>query len=122
MRIRILWPAGQVTATLTATPTTEALLAELPISSSASTWGEEVHFGTPVSVPREDGARQVVEPGTVAFWTDGESLALPYGPTPISRAGECRPASPCNVLGALDGDAAVLRTVRPGDPIRVERA
>jgi hypothetical protein len=122
MRIRIVWPAGQATATLTATPTTEALWAALPISSSASTWDEEVYFGTPVSVPREDGARQVVEPGTVAFWTDGDSLALPYGRTPISRDGECRLADPCNILGALDGDAEVLRTVRPGDPIRVERA
>lgn len=122
MRIRILWPAGQATATLRATPTAEALWAELPIASSASTWGEEVYFGTPVSVPREDDAEQVVEPGTVAFWTDGDSLALPYGPTPISRGDECRLASPCNILGALDGDAQVLRTVRPGDPIRVERA
>ncbi|MEE1787001.1 cyclophilin-like fold protein [Streptomyces sp. SP17BM10] len=122
MRIRILWPAGQATATLRATPTAEALWAELPIGSSAGTWGEEVYFGTPVSVPREDDAEQVVEPGTVAFWTDGDSLALPYGPTPISRGGECRLASPCNILGALDGDAQVLRTVRPGDPIRVERA
>ncbi|MFF2044474.1 cyclophilin-like fold protein [Kitasatospora sp. NPDC058170] len=121
MRIRILWPAGQATATLDPTPTADALWAALPISSSASTWGEEVYFETPVSVPREDGAQQVVEPGTVAFWTDGDSLALPYGPTPVSRDGECRLASPCNVLGALDGDAGVLRTVRPGDPIRVER-
>lgn len=94
MRIRILWPAGQATATLAATPTAEALWAELPISSSASTWGEEVYFGTPVSVPRENDARQVVEPGTVAFWTDGDSLALPYGPTPIARDGECRLAGP----------------------------
>ncbi|GAA2816353.1 cyclophilin-like fold protein [Kitasatospora sp. CM 4170] len=122
MRIRILWPAGQATAALDPTPTSEALWDALPISSSASLWGEEVYFGTPVSVPREGGARQVVEPGTVAFWTDGDSLALPYGPTPISRGDECRLASPCNVLGALDGDAQVLRTVRAGDPIRVERA
>ncbi|MDH6703356.1 hypothetical protein P3T27_000037 [Kitasatospora sp. MAA19] len=122
MRIRILWPAGQTTATLAGTPTAEALWAELPISSSASTWGEEVYFGTPVSVPCEADARQVVEPGTVAFWTDGDSLALPYGPTPISRDGECRLAGPCNVLGALDGEARVLRTVRPGGPVRVERA
>ncbi|MFE2725449.1 cyclophilin-like fold protein [Kitasatospora sp. NPDC059327] len=122
MRIRILWPAGQVLATLESTPTAEALWGALPISSSASTWGEEVYFGTPLSVPTEDDARQVVEPGTVAFWTDGDSLALPYGPTPISRDGECRLASPCNILGALDGDPAVLRTVRPGDSIRVERA
>lgn len=80
-----------------------------------------MYFGTPVSVRREDAAQQVVEPGTVAFWTDGDSLALPYGPTPISHADERRLASPCNILGALDGDAQVLRTVRPGDSIRVER-
>ncbi|GAA0676315.1 cyclophilin-like fold protein [Kitasatospora atroaurantiaca] len=122
MRIRILWPAGQTTATLSATPTAEALWEVLPVSSSASTWGEEVYFETPVSVSREDGAQQVVEPGTVAFWTDGDSLALPFGPTPISRGDECRLASPCNILGALDGDPQVLRTVRSGDAIRVERA
>ncbi|MDH6124562.1 cyclophilin-like fold protein [Kitasatospora sp. GP82] len=122
MRIRMLWPAGQTTATLRPTPTSEALWEALPISSSASTWGKEVYFGTPVSVPRETDAQQVVEPGTVAFWTDGDSLALPYGPTPISREDECRLASPCNLLGSLDGDPQVLRTVRSGDPIRVERA
>ncbi|MER5862120.1 cyclophilin-like fold protein [Kitasatospora sp. NPDC002040] len=122
MRIRILWPAGQATATLRPTPTSEALRAVLPIASTARTWGEEVYFDTPVSVAREDDAQQVVEPGTVAFWTDGDSLALPYGPTPVSRGDECRLASPCNLLGVLDGDPGVLRTVRDGDPIRVESA
>jgi hypothetical protein len=121
-RIRILWPAGQVTATLDDTPSTAALWAALPIESTAATWGQEVYFGTPVSLEREPGALQVVDPGTVAFWTDGDSLALPFGPTPISRGGECRLASPCNVLGALDGDPSVLGTVRDGDPVRVERA
>ncbi|MFJ4218845.1 cyclophilin-like family protein, partial [Streptomyces hydrogenans] len=94
----------------------------LPIVSTARTWGEEVYFDTPVSVPREAGARQVVDPGTVAFWTDGDALALPYGPTPISRGEECRLASPCNVLGSLDADPRILATVRDGDPIRVELA
>ena len=122
MRIRILWPAGQATATLRATPTADELWQALPIESSASTWGDEVYFETPVSVQREDDAQQVVAPGTVAFWTDGDSLALPFGPTPISRGDECRLASPCNILGMLDGDAQVLRTVRGGDPVRVERA
>lgn len=120
MQIRISWPAGLLTATLDDTPTSKALAAALPISASANTWGEEVYFDTGVSVALEDDARQVVEPGTVAFWTEGDALALPYGPTPISRGGESRLASPCNVLGSFDGDPRLLATVRDGDPIRVE--
>ncbi|MBT2466406.1 hypothetical protein J7E97_00620 [Streptomyces sp. ISL-66] len=122
MKIRILWPAGHLTATLDETPTAEALAAALPVSASANTWGEEVYFDTGVRVALEHDARQVVEPGTVAFWTEGDALALPYGPTPISRGGESRLASPCNVLGSFDGDPRLLATVRDGDPIRVELA
>ncbi|MFB7463776.1 cyclophilin-like fold protein [Streptomyces sp. NPDC056224] len=122
MKIRISWPAGQLTATLDETPTGKALAEALPISASANTWGEEVYFDTGVSVTLEPDARQVVEPGTVAFWTEGDALALPYGPTPLSRGGESRLASPCNVLGSFDGDSRLLATVRDGDPIRVELA
>ncbi|NBE52609.1 cyclophilin-like fold protein [Streptomyces boluensis] len=120
MQIRIIWPAGHLTATLEDTPTAQALHRALPLSATAQTWGEEVYFDTGISVEPEADARQVVDPGTVAFWTDGDALALPYGPTPISRGDECRLASPCNLLGALDGDPRKLATVRSGDPIRVE--
>ncbi|MEW2266166.1 cyclophilin-like fold protein [Streptomyces sp. NPDC047853] len=120
MKIRISWPAGHLTAALDDTPTAQALLKVLPLTASAHTWGEEVYFDTGVPVSRETDARQVVEPGTVAFWTDGDALALPYGPTPISLGDECRLASPCNVLGRLDGDPRLLATVRDGDPVRVE--
>ncbi|MFJ9577800.1 cyclophilin-like fold protein [Streptomyces sp. NPDC101191] len=120
LRIRISWPAGHTTATIDETPTSKALAGALPISSTARTWGEEVYFDTPVSVPLEADARQVVAPGTVAFWTEGDALALPYGPTPISLGDEPRLASPCNIMGALDGDPRILATVRDGDPIRVE--
>jgi hypothetical protein len=121
MQIRVSWPAGNITATLVGdTPTAQALAKALPLVSTARTWGEEVYFDTGVSVSRETDARQVVEPGTVAFWTEGDALALPYGPTPISHGGECRLASPCNILGSLDGDAGLLATVRAGDPVRVE--
>ncbi|MFF0460545.1 cyclophilin-like fold protein [Streptomyces mexicanus] len=121
MQIRISWPSGHLTATLENTPTTEALAKALPLVSTARTWGEEVYFDTGVSVPRETDARQVVEPGTVAFWTDGDALALPYGPTPISQGDECRLASPCNVLGVIDDDPRRLAAIRDGDPVRVER-
>ncbi|MGY1580719.1 cyclophilin-like fold protein [Streptomyces sp. MN13] len=119
-RIRISWPAGHLTAILDDTPTTQSLTKALPLTSTAHTWGEEVYFDTGVAVSRETDARQVVEPGTVAFWTDGDALALPYGPTPISHGDECRLASPCNILGRLEGDPRLLATVRNGDPVRVE--
>ncbi|MEU9572140.1 cyclophilin-like fold protein [Streptomyces massasporeus] len=120
VQIRISWPAGRLDASLDDSPTSEALVKALPLVSTARTWGEEVHFDTGVSVSRETDVREVVEPGTVAFWTDGDALALPYGPTPISRGDECRLAGPCNVLGHLDGDPGLLATVRDGDPVRVE--
>ncbi len=122
MEIRFSWPAGQLTATLDDTPTSTALVAALPLQATAHTWGEEVYFDTGLTPALEAGARQVVEPGTVAFWTEGNALALPYGPTPISLGDESRLASPCNVLGRIDGDPRLLATVRSGDPIRVEKA
>ncbi|GGS88078.1 cyclophilin-like family protein [Streptomyces chromofuscus] len=101
-------------------PTIRALAKALPLASSARL-GKQVFFDTRVAVSRETDARQVVEPGTVAFWTDGDALALLYGPTPIP-GDECRLAVPRNVLGRVDGDPRLLATVQDDDPIRVEIA
>lgn len=119
-KIRISWRAGEVIANLLDTPTTQKLLAALPSESSANTWGEEVYFSLPFQAELEADARQVVDPGTVCFWVDGSALALPYGPTPISKSDECRLASKCNVLGRIEGDPRRLQTVRDGEKIRVE--
>jgi hypothetical protein len=119
--IRITWPAGEVIANLQDTPTAKKLLAALPCAANANTWGEEVYFSLPVKAALEAEARQVVDPGTVCFWVDGDALALPYGPTPISKNDECRLASKCNVLGHIEGDPRRLKTVKDGDAIRVER-
>jgi hypothetical protein len=121
MQVRISWPAGHLTAPLEETPTSKAVMGVLPISSTAHT--EERRSTSPPSSPPvpEADARQVVAPGTAAFWTDGDALALPYGPTPISRGDECRLASACNVFGRIDGDPQLLATVRDDAPVCVER-
>ena len=121
MRIRISWDSGAVEAVLHATPTAEKVWAALPCTSSASTWGEEVYFEMPVVAELEPDARQVVDKGAVCFWVEGSSLALPYGPTPISQGDECRLVSEVNVLGQIDGDARVLAGVAGGASIKVER-
>ena len=102
-------------------PGVAALLDALPFESRANTWGEEVYFEAPFSLDLEPDARQIVEPGTVCFWTEGSSIALPYGRTPISGAdGKPKLAARCNLLGQLIGDARALAKVKSGDRIRVE--
>ncbi len=119
-RIRVAWKGGEVTANLRETLTVKQLVAALPCESSASTWGDEVYFELPVKVALEADARQVVEPGMVCFWVQGNALALPFGPTPASRGDECRLVTPCNVLGRIEGDPQQLKNVKAGDAIRVE--
>lgn len=119
-RIRISWPQNELAATLRDTPTVKKLLAALPCESSAQTWGDEVYFSVPVNSALEKDARQVVEPGTVCFWVEGQSLALPFGPTPVSEGDECRLVARVNILGEIDGNAKKLKTVKAGDRVRVE--
>ena len=121
-RIRIKWPKGELFAQLADTPTAKAVAAALPAKSRANTWGEEVYFTLAANVELERDAREVVEPGAVCFWVQGSSLALPFGPTPVSQGDECRLVTAVNVLGAFEGDARKLKTVRDGDAVRVERA
>lgn len=119
-RIRIRWPKGEATASLLDTPTARKLRAALPCDSSVNTWGEEVYFSVPVSAALEPDARQVVDPGAVCFWVEGRSLALPFGPTPVSKGSECRLVAKVNVLGRIEGDLRVLATAADGDWVSVE--
>jgi len=120
MRIRICWETGQIEGELNDSATAEAVYAVLPCSATANTWGDEVYFSVGVSASLEPGARQVVEPGTLCYWIEGSSIALPFGPTPISEGDECRLAAVVNIIGELDGDPRALRAVSQGDSIRVE--
>ena len=120
VRVRIAWLGGEVNANLRDTPTAKQLLVVLPCEASASTWGDEVYFGVPAKAVLESDAQQVVEPGTVCFWVQGSSLALPFGPTPVSKGDECRLVTRCNVLGKIEGDPRRLKKVKQGVRIRVE--
>ena len=122
MKLRISAGSVQLEVVLKDTPTAKALLAVLPFESRAQTWGEEVYFTTPVRTKLEPDAKQIVEPGTVCFWTEGDALALPWGRTPISTDERPKLASRCNVLGRIDGNAADLQKIRSGEKITVSKA
>ena len=122
MKIALLFQSRlRLEVDLLETQTAKAILEALPFEARAQTWGEEVYFATPVKAKLETDARQVVEPGTVCFWTEGDAIALPYGRTPISSDERPKLASRCNVLGKIVGDPKRLAVVKGGETLTVER-
>jgi len=118
-RIRFDFGTLTLDAELLDTPTAKAIVAALPITSSALTWGEEVYFDVPVEVKREGNARAVVTPGEIAYWPEGPAIALGFGRTPISQGNETRLASPCNVFARALGDVKTLGKVKAGTKVEV---
>ena len=122
MRIRISWEGGELFAQLKDTPTAQAIMAALPHTAQANTWGEEVYFKIPANAELEAIATDVVDPGTVCYWVEGSSLAFPYGRTPASTSNECRLVTAVNILGNLEGDPAELSRISAGDSVTVSVA
>ena len=101
------------------TPTASKILEQVPFTSTAQTWGDEVYFSAPVSVAREPDARDLVEPGELAFWVEGQCIAIGYGPTPISQGDEIRLAAATNIWGRSVSDVKQLGRVNAGDKVAV---
>jgi hypothetical protein len=119
MKLAVSIGEVRVVIALNDSPTARAIEKALPFDSKAQTWGDEVYFSTPVSAKREADAKQVVEPGTACFWCDGDAIALPFGRTPISTDERPKLASPCNIIGRIEGDPMALARVKAGDKIHV---
>jgi uncharacterized protein len=112
-RIRITAGDVQATAVLNQSETARAIWAALPIEARGSTWGDEIYFGIPVDRGEEE-ARAVVDLGDLAYWPPGKAFCIFFGPTPASHGDECRPASPVNVVGKIDGDPTTFKRVPSG--------
>ena len=100
-------------------PTSKALINSLPIEGISQIWGDEIYFSTSISKENDEWAKETVDLGDIAFWPPGNAICLFFGPTPMSKGDEIRPASPNNVMGKIIGDLEELKTINSGDNVKV---
>ncbi len=121
-KIKII--AGNVIAeaSLINSSTADAIWNVLPLESKCNLWGDEIYFTVPVSHKLEKEACEIVEKGDLAYWPQGPAFCIFFGPTPISKGDEIRPASAVNVFGKVIGDPTIFKQVSSDAPVRVEKA
>ena len=103
------------------TKTASIIYESLPIQSEINTWGEEIYFSTKLLIEKEPDAKSVVEFGEIAFWTEGSSIAIGYGKTPISISDEIRLASSCNIWATANFEKSFFDDIKDGDKISLDR-
>src|SRR5512135_1263067 len=123
MRIKITIGKLIIFVELNESETAHMIWANLPMKAGVELWGDEVYFYITPRIPLEKNhfKKDVVAVGDVAYWPNGPCLCLFFGPTPISKPGEIKPASSVSVCGRIVGDPLALKGVKEGDPVKVER-
>jgi len=92
--------------------TVDAIVRRLPFEGRVALWKEEVYFEIPVKIG-EEKAKSKVEKGDLAFWPMGNALCIFYG--------ESQPYSPVNIIGKVTKNLELIKHVKSGAVIRVER-
>ena len=121
-KIKISSKQVEVFALLYDSETADKIWGSLPFIAAANIWGDEIYFEIPVNIGIEKEALEVVAKGDLGYWPSGAAFCIFFGPTPISREGEIRPASAVNVFGKIEGDTSALKKVLPGNEVLVEKA
>ena len=111
----------QVRAKLNGSQTAGQIWDALPMESFTSTWGDEVYFQIPVKAKIEKGfSAETVEIGDLGYWPEGQCFCIFFGPTPVSKPGEIRPASTVNIIGKIEGDWQALKTVQENQKVIIK--
>jgi len=88
-----------------------------------NTWGEEIYFETPLKAAKlEPNSRDVINLGEVAYWVEGSSIAIGFGPTPASLGNEIRLVTKVNIIGnynVSDANLQFLKNLNDNNKINV---
>ena len=120
--IKITVGGVTLNAELKATRTAKAIYDLLPIETDLHSWGEEFYFKVPFIKDHRETATVKVAVGDIAYWGNGGAVAIFFGRTPVSTGSDPAPADRVNLIGKVNGDATVLRTVLHATKIRMEKA
>ena len=120
-RINIIAGDVSAVAVLSSGKTSDAIWDSLPIDNTVNTWGDEIYFEIPVTSALDETAREVVEKGDLGYWPTGKAFCIFFGPTPASQNDEIRPASAVNIVGKVENDVDIFKTIRDGMVIKLER-
>ena len=102
------------------TETAKLIAKSIPIKSRIQIWGEEIFFNTNLQIKLEDDAREVMQLGELAFWTEGSAIAIGYGKTPVSVGQEIRLIWPCNVWADCSFKKSDFDNIKSGDEISID--
>lgn len=118
--IQIKIDQTEITAELNDSNTARMIWEALPIKGQVNLWGDEIYFSIPLSIELENG-KELVDIGDLGYWPQGKAFCIFFGPTPISKGNEIRPASSVTVFGKITGDLSILKKVTVGTSIIIER-
>ncbi len=120
-KILICWECYTLDGILNFSSTADKLWEILPVKSIVHRWGNEIYFEVPVETILEENATDVVPPGTICFWVEGNSVAIPFGRTPVSIGDECRLITAVNIIGKMTSPLELLSTFKENTEIEIRK-
>ena len=78
-----------------------------------NTWGEEIYFKVATKKAKlEQNARDTVNFGEIAYWVEGQCIAIGFGPTHASINKEIRIVTKVNIIGKFEPTNNVLKELK----------
>ena len=122
IRMKLLVNSKTIELSLLDTKTAIIISKSKEFSSTISTWGNEIYFKTPIKgIKLEQNSRDTMDFGEIAYWVEGNSIAIGFGKTPASKNEEIRLVSKVNIwakFNTLNNDINFFKSIQDGTNIK----
>ena len=116
LRMKLLVNSKTINLSLLDNKTAHIISKSKEFSSLISTWGNEIYFKTPIKgIKLEKNARDTMDFGEIAYWVEGNSIAIGFGITPASINEEIRLVSKVNIwakFNTKDNDIYFFKSIK----------